>query len=75
MSEIKYNVKGPKEKIYDYTMETYETVFKPIIEDKHGVYNILAIKKLLAGFYAYTQAIGKNSPVDILKAIKIDYGI
>lgn len=67
--------KGQNEMSYDYTKQTYETVFKPLIEDKDGQIDLLTVKKLLAGYYEYTEAIRKNSPADILNAIKLDYRV
>jgi hypothetical protein len=37
--------------------------------------DLLACKKLLAGYYEYTQALERHSPDDVLQAIKIDYGV
>ena len=60
---------------YDYVSNTYNAVFKNIVEDKYGMYDILKIKKLLCGYYEYCEAIERNSPNDILEAIKNDYGV
>jgi hypothetical protein len=67
--------KGPNETIYDYTNDVYKTVFKPIVEDRDGQVNLLYCKKILAGFYAYVDNVGKHNPKHVVREIVNDYKI
>lgn len=52
----------------------YADNFKKIVEEE-GMFDILKIKKLLAGMYEYIEVLGKHKPCEVINAIKLDYGM